>query len=248
MAIIISIAPVLPSPGQTIAVPTQSGKRQLRRRLLLAAFALNLLSIVFLLVVNPAGYQVNTQSILAPDAYILTWTQWYNISTSDTPQGGTVERPFTVYYYLNAVCITTTTATTRCLYKSAGRDLDYPAIGAAVTDYLNFASIQGQDGSFQVVKHSSGEGTGVLLPLLSNTSPPPPTPAPAPPSSGGPQQFGKAMFVGGRGGDILAAAASYTRLCRPHPTTPPGTAQTQVQVQIHHKGGVNFVYVRSSGL
>jgi hypothetical protein len=72
MTIIISIAPVLPSPRQTIAVPTQFGKRQLRRRLLLAAFALNWLSIVFSLVVNLAGYQVNDQSILAPDVYKLT--------------------------------------------------------------------------------------------------------------------------------------------------------------------------------
>ncbi|KAK6843296.1 hypothetical protein PG995_002302 [Apiospora arundinis] len=102
------------------------------RRLLAGVASLQALAVSLLITINVGGSQGPNGSVLAEDAYMITWSGWY---FAESPSK-TMYLLYTFYFYLNSLCVRHANGGT-CLYHKIGHHFDDTLIDKALHDHFN---------------------------------------------------------------------------------------------------------------
>ncbi|KJR86751.1 uncharacterized protein SPSK_02329 [Sporothrix schenckii 1099-18] len=200
--------------GQSLLRPkvwSKSLKRMhVQQFFLFGVAVLELLSVIIIVVLNAAGQNSDNFDVSAPDMYLLTWTKDVLYETDNDNQTET----FSVYWYLNHLCIRNGTGHLHPISRNLGIDFNWRQIDNQIIDYLHSTDhspnsnscgalpahtpINSTVGGFNSTSGTSGSGTSASSGNATTTDCRLPTTVKvtdAPPQLSGQPAFGRVSFV-----------------------------------------------------
>ncbi|OAA68610.1 hypothetical protein SPI_00805 [Niveomyces insectorum RCEF 264] len=104
-----------------------------QRCLLFAVAILELLAILIIILLNAGGQQSDKGDVTAPDTYFLRWTDPVQV---DTNRGNNQTEPFTLYWFLNGMCVEGGGKALRVLSRVPGANFHWRTFDSELDSYM----------------------------------------------------------------------------------------------------------------